>query len=271
MKRMNKEIWALLMFSLVFGIIYNFSLWYAAGLKNVPSFVFSFEGQIPFLPWTIIPYLSSGFFFCAVFFLLKSKEDLSVFLKRVLFMTVVAGIGFVLMPLKNAYIKPDVTNPVFELLFGFLDGVDDPYNQSPSLHVAFAFAFWTVFRDLKSKWKPVIAVWLILVALSTLTTYQHHLIDIFTGSILAHLTFLIFPSSSPRLVLRNLHAANLYFLCGWGTVSAAVLLTEFHDAYWLNLIWLALLLFGVGYQYQKDRIAYMRRELIRIPVLKKFI
>ena len=268
MKKMDSKVWALVIFSGAFAVIYKFSLWYAAGLGNVSSFVFSFEKNIPFIPWTIIPYLSSGVFFCVIFFIIRSEERLRVFLKRVLLMTALAGIGFIAMPLQYSYPRPEVSNPIFNSLFWLLDGFDDPYNQSPSLHVAFAFAFWTVFRELKAKWKPIAAVWLILVALSTLTTYQHHLIDVFAGSMLAHFTFIVFPSQQRSFGFRNLHAANFCFFAGWSTVTASFLLAEFYGSEWLNFNIIALIMFAVGYFYQRDMIGYVRREAVRISVFK---
>lgn len=268
---MNSKVWALVIFSGVFALVYKFALWYAAGLSNVSSFVFSFEKDIPFIPWTIVPYLSSGVFFCIVFFLIRSELKLRIFLKRVLLMTILAGIGFVFMPLQYFYPKPDVANPVFNALFWLLDGVDDRYNQSPSLHVAFAFAFWTVFRELKSKWRPVAAVWLVLVALSTLTTFQHHLIDVFTGSMLAHGAFIIIPSQPKGYGVRNLHVANCYFLVAWATLLTAFLLAEFYFSYWLNLSWLAAALFLVGFFYQRNGDLYWKRALVPVSVFKKFL
>lgn len=185
-------------------------------------------------------------------------------------MTVLAGIGFVLMPLQYSYAKPEIENPVFNSLFWLLDGFDDRYNQSPSLHVAFAFAFWTVFRELKTKWRPIAAVWLAFVALSTLTTYQHHLIDIFTGSMLAHIAFIVFPSQPKGYGVRNLHVANCYFLFAWATLLTSFLLAEFYFSYWLNLSWLAAALFVVGYLYQRNGAMYVNRALVPISVIKRF-
>ncbi|WP_285269853.1 phosphatase PAP2 family protein [Kaistella rhinocerotis] len=264
MKKMNSQVWALVIFSLVFAVVYKFSLWYAASLGNVSSFVFSFEKDIPFIPWTIIPYLSSGAFFCIVFLQIRSREALRLFLKRVVAMTLLAGIFFIFLPLQYSYAKPEVKNPVFGALFWLLEGFDDRYNQSPSLHVAFAFAFWTVFRELKNKWRTVAAIWLVMVALSTLTTFQHHLIDIFTGSILAHFVFVLFPSQNRQVGFRNLHVANCYFLIGWATVFTAFLLAEFYAFYWIHLCWLGVAIFVLGYLYQTNRVGYLRLAQIKI-------
>lgn len=269
--KMNANMWGMVIFSAVFALVYKFSLWYAAQLGEVPSFVFGFERDIPFLPWTIIPYLSSGVFFCVVFLLIKSPETLRVFLKRVLLMTVLAGIGFILMPLQFSQPKPEVSHTILGALFWLLDGVDDPYNQSPSLHVAFAFAFWTVFRELKSPWRHIAAVWLMMVALSTLTTYQHHLIDVFTGSILAHVVFLIIPSQPRTFAYRNLHIANFYFLAAWLVLLTSFLMAEYFGTGWFNGCWLSVALFITGFLCQKYRIGQLRREVIRISVFRRFL
>lgn len=268
--KMNSNMWALVIFSLVFALVYKFSLWYASQLGDVSSFVFDFEQNIPFLPWTIIPYLSSGFFFFIVFLLIESDEDLKIFLKRVLLMVFLAGLGFVLFPLQYSYPKPEVNNDFYASLFWFLDGVDDPYNQSPSLHVAFAFAFWTVFREMKSPWKNLAGFWLILVALSTLTTFQHHLIDVFTGSILAHLAFILIPSRQNNFGIKNQHIANYNYLFGWISLLISFLLAKYFGNVWYNLSWFSALLFVGGYLCQKFSMGYLRRDVIRIKNIRRF-
>lgn len=66
-----------------------------------------------------------------------------------LFVTVTAGIGFLLFPLKFSLLKPETENSIFGYSFRFLKIFDSPFNQAPSLHIAYAFIFWSVFRNLK--------------------------------------------------------------------------------------------------------------------------
>lgn len=266
---MKRHVRLLLIFSLVFVIIYKFSLWYASGLSGVTSFVFTFDQYLPFLPWTIIPYLSSGVFFCGIFWLFTSRRELNVFFKRVILITVIAGLAFVFLPLQYSFPKPAVENPVFSFLFGLLDSVDDPYNQSPSLHVAFAFAFWTVFRGFALRWRMLAGFWLILVGISTLTTFQHHLIDIFTGSILAHFSFIVFPIQPRGQTFRNLHVANFYFLGAWLTVFFSLLLADYYAMYWLHLCWLALAMFVMGYLYQRNVFDAEKEKLPEVFSLRR--
>src|ERR1035437_11092281 len=51
-----------------------------------------FETQIPFLQWMIVPYLSSGLFFCLSFAWVRSVDQLSVLSQRLLLATVLASL-----------------------------------------------------------------------------------------------------------------------------------------------------------------------------------
>jgi len=263
------KFFALTLWSAVFALVYNFSAWYISRLDNVPSFVFGFERYIPFLNWTIIPYMTSGIFICLVFILCKTRKELVVLTKRMLFVTIVAGICFILFPLKFSLPKPDVSNTVLGFSFDLLVKFDSPFNQSPSLHIAYAFIFWTVLRKFNKGWRTVIILWLILLGISTLTTYQHHFIDVLTGNILAHLSFIIIPYDKNNFIYRNFHVANFYFLLGWILISAAILLYNFDGLIWVILPWPAVVVMLIGYQYQKNNIYFLKDKNGNISLFKK--
>lgn len=168
-----------------------------------------------------------------------------------LFVSITAGIFFITVPLRFSFAKPEVSNVILGLPFSFLKTFDSPFNQSPSLHIAFAFIFWSVFKYL-SRWRRIfLMVWLILLGISTLTTYQHHLIDILTGAILAHISFIIIPYRKHDPEYRNLRVANYYFLSGWILISAALLLSKYIGNGGLILFLPALATIIAGYYYQK--------------------
>lgn len=266
----KQRIYAMLLCSIVFMIGYNYSAWHVSKLEKVSSFVFDFdfEKYIPFLPWTIIPYMTSGLFFCSVFFFCNTKEQLKVLTQRMLFVTIVAGICFLLFPLKFSLQRPEVNNSIFGYSFQFLTTFDSPFNQAPSLHIVYAFIFWSVFRNLK-KWRIFLMIWLVAIGISTLTTYQHHLIDIVTGTILAHISFIVFPYQKNNFLYRNFQVANFYFLLGWIIVSVSLLLYKFSNEFWLILLWPALIMIIVGYQYQKNNIHFLKDNSGNIPFYKK--
>lgn len=263
------KLYPLLLCSAVFMILYNSAAWYVSTLENVSSFVFPFEKYIPFIPWTIIPYMSSGLLFGLVFLLCAKREQLRTLTKRMVFVTITAGVCFVLFPLKFSFVKPEINNSFVGYSFQFLKLLDSPFNQSPSLHIAYAFIFWSIFRNFSQPLRPLFMLWLLILGISTLTTYQHHGIDIITGALLAHISFIIFPYKKNSFSYRNFHVSNVYFLCGWIFILCSLLLDQFFGGLWLTLLWPALILFLVGYHYQKNNIYFLKDKTGKISFLKK--
>ena len=202
--------------------------------KIMRHVAFSFESNIPFLPWMIVPYLSSGIFFCMSFFWVRNIDQLRVLSHRLLMATVLAGIIFILYPLQFSGFKPSIASPVYAALFGFLSLVDKPYNQLPSLHVAFCLIFWQSLHPLlQSRFtKIALAAWLMLTAVATVFTYQHHVLDIFAGFCLGLLCIgLIKPGrTEPNVAFYYLIAAALVFLVGvlaWQSILAVYVTLSF--------------------------------------------
>ncbi|WP_318846499.1 phosphatase PAP2 family protein [Chryseobacterium sp. JV558] len=265
---MQRKAYALILCAIVFMMVYNFAAWYLSTLDEILSFVFGFEKYIPFIPWSIIPYMTSGIFFCAVFFFCQNKEQLKILTQRVLFVTIAAGLCFLLFPLKFSLPKPQVSSSLLGYSFQFLKTFDSPFNQSPSLHIAYAFIFWSVFRNLK-RGRTLLLCWLILLGISTLTTYQHHCIDILTGSILAHFSFIIFPYRKNDFLYRNFQVANMYFLLGWIIILTALLMNQFSGNIGLFLLWPGTMTILIGYHYQKNNIYFLKDKEGNIPWIKK--
>lgn len=183
-----------------FGIVYSYTGFYAASISHVSTFVFDIERHIPFMPLMIVPYMSSGLFFCLVFVVCHTHNDLMVLTKRINFMTVIAGLFFMVIPLKNSFVKPVISDSCLNYFYQFLSNWDTPFNQVPSLHIAYACVYWISVDFLKHKVvKFLLKVWLILMALSTLLTYQHHLIDVVSALCLVWVCFKIFPLNKINL------------------------------------------------------------------------
>lgn len=146
-----------------------------------------FETSIPFLPWMILPYMSSGLLFCLMFFVVRTQNQLRIASQRMLLATVVASLIFVIYPIQFSWPRPAIDTAWCAALFAALELMDKPYNQLPSLHVAYCILFWqTMHLRLSSGWSRILlAIWLLLTAISTLFTYQHHVLDIAGGAALA--------------------------------------------------------------------------------------
>ncbi|MBV7439965.1 phosphatase PAP2 family protein [Weeksellaceae bacterium TAE3-ERU29] len=186
---------------LIFFLIYNFTGFYTKNLDNVNTFVFDFEKNIPFISWLIIPYMSSGIFFVYVFLISSHQKDLKLLFWRINFITIVSGIFFLLFPLHFTFEKPEIHNSFLAFFFRLLEKYDTIYNQAPSLHISYAYIFWTVIRqEIKSPfWKNILGIWLFLMGISTLFVYQHHLIDIISALILVAITLRIFQKKNKSI------------------------------------------------------------------------
>lgn len=177
----------------VFGVVYHWAMEYAQKLPFVPSYVFDFEKYIPFWEWLVIPYMTSGVFFVLVFFWCRNHRELSTLTKRMLFTTLVAGIIFVVFPLKFSFEKPVIQSAVLQPFFRFLEQYDSLYNQAPSLHIVYAVIFaGVVVRRFGGVMCGVLLLWIFLMGSATLLIYQHHFIDIIAGLCLVGVSFRVF-------------------------------------------------------------------------------
>ncbi len=208
--------------ALAFTLCYQVSNFLAQQRHVTRNVAFSFEYHMPFLEWMIIPYLSSGILFAASFLWIEKKDDLRVLNQRLLLATVSATLIFALYPLRFSFPKPSIASPFYAALFDFLAALDRPYNQLPSLHVAFCAIYWPSWRvSLKQglahrAMQICMALWLVLVTVATLFTYQHHLLDILGGLVLGLAAiFLIRPDrEQPNVAFYYLMASGIVFLVG---------------------------------------------------------
>lgn len=188
-----------------FTILYNSSAYYISKLDVVSSFTFSFEKYIPFVDWTLIPYASSPILFVVVFFITKNKNELFLLSKRVFFVTTISCICFILFPLKFSLEKPESSSFLLNNIILYISKMDNSFNQAPSLHVSFACIYWSVLsKRLHGIFKIGAGIWIILIIVSTLTVYQHHLIDVLTAFVLIGITFLVFPSDIKKRIIKRI-------------------------------------------------------------------
>lgn len=151
--------------------------------RNVAT---ALDAHIAFVPWMVLPYLLSGVFFVGSFWVVGSMDALRVLSQRLLLATVLACLVFVLAPLQFSAVRPVVAAPLWGPLYALLGAVDQPYNQLPSLHVAYCCIFWFAWRPLCAGRvaQAALLFTLGLVSVATLFTYQHHLLDVLAGALL---------------------------------------------------------------------------------------
>jgi membrane-associated phospholipid phosphatase len=173
-------------------MVYGGCNWISSRRANVGTIYFEWERKIPFVSFFILPYMSIDLFFVVGPFLCRTKRELSILAKRIAVAIIVAGICFLLFPLRFAFPRPHADGWL-GALFDWFRGMDAPYNLLPSLHAALMLILLDVyFRHTRGFVRVAIIMWFILIALSPVLTYQHHLIDIVGGFVLAALCFWLF-------------------------------------------------------------------------------
>ena len=177
---------------MLFYASYGLSNHYAASLAYVPEVAFAWERNIPFWEWTILPYWSLNLMYAAAFFLCRDTREQNRYVARLVSAQIIATTCFMLFPLHFGWSKPP-THGLSGWLFDSLVAFDLPYNQAPSLHIALSIIvgafYWTRFPKIRL---PLL-LWQSLIALSVLTTYQHHFIDVPTGALLGWLVLWAIP------------------------------------------------------------------------------
>jgi hypothetical protein len=93
--------------SILFLIVYGGCNWITSHRANVGTFYFDWERAIPFVPFFILPYMSIDLFFPAAPYLCRSDRELSVCAKRIATAILVAGMCFLIWPLRSGRRRPD--------------------------------------------------------------------------------------------------------------------------------------------------------------------
>ena len=190
--RLKISLFKLALVGALFYTSYGLSNRYAASLAYVPEIAFAWERNIPFWAWTIVPYWSLNLMYAAAFFLCRDAREQNRYVARLVSAQIVATTCFMLFPLHFGWPKPP-TDGLWGWLFDSLVAFDLPYNQAPSLHIALSIIvgafYWTRFPKIRL---PIL-LWQSLIALSVLTTYQHHFIDVPTGALLGWLVLWAIP------------------------------------------------------------------------------
>jgi len=237
-----------------FFLSYNFANQFAAAREpGVPSIVFSWEWSVPFWAWTILPYWSSDFLYAASFLTCRTRDEIDLLGKRLLAIQLVSVFFFVVFPLKLLYPRP-VLDGFFGFLFQTLVSFDLAYNEAPSLHVSLAWILWRQYRG------PFCGAWFTLIALSTMTTHQHHFIDLPTGLWAGVLVVALLPARRRPECARPRLAA--YYALGATALTVAAFLWQ---GWAWALLWPAFALSLVAAAYVTGRVEVLGKTSDRPP------
>jgi hypothetical protein len=204
--------------SVLFLVVYGSCNWITGQRSQVGSLYFQWERAIPFVPFMILPYMSIDLFFIAAPFLCRTDEELRIFSRRVVAAILIAGLCFLLFPLRFAFPRPHASGWL-GAIFDWFRGMDSPFNLLPSLHAALLLFLVDLYaRNLRGVFLFAAMLWFFLIGLSPLLTYQHHVIDIIGGFALAGYCFYFFREPSlagPVVVNRRIGS---YYAAGAAVV-----------------------------------------------------
>jgi hypothetical protein len=194
-----------------FFLTYSFANSMAAQRSHVAELMFPWERYIPFLGWTIVPYWASDLLYGISLFICATRAELDEHGKRLVAIQLFAVACFIAFPMRCIFERPALDGWV-GTGFAALKGFDQPFNQAPSLHVALAVILWMRFRAHTPHALQIpLAACLALVAISALTTYQHHFIDLPMGAWAGVLAMAAFPErrvAEPQVKLTLMYLAG---------------------------------------------------------------
>lgn len=249
--------------SVLFLVVYGGTNWITAQRSDVGTIVFEWERHIPFVPLMIVPYLSIDLFFVIAPFLCTSDDERRVFARRVTTAVLIAGVCFLLFPLRFSFERPQ-TPGWLGAVFDLFREMDKPFNQLPSLHIALRTILAGVYaRHSRGASKWLLHVWFSLIGLSTVLTYQHHVVDVAGGFLLAAVCFHVHRETKHAPGVVPNRRVGAYYAAG------AVLVVGL--ACWLRpwgilLLWPAVSLGIVAYGYFKNGSDIFHKENGRLPL-----
>jgi membrane-associated phospholipid phosphatase len=181
---MAEMLWLTLPVTLWWVVVYHGADWLTELRSDRFRVHLDAELAMPFVPPLILAYLSMDLVFIPAPFILRSRRELQALALSLVSVTTVAGVSYLVFPAELAYARCDPGR--WSAFFAFARGVAVTYNLVPSLHVAMScigLAAYATHCGLVGK--ALLGSWAATIALSTLLTHQHHLLDVVAGLALA--------------------------------------------------------------------------------------
>jgi len=246
-------LWRLALAGGIFIGVYGACNAFTATRQDVGTWMWEWERHIPFIPEMVIPYWSLDLFFIGSFFLCAGKVELNLLTKRLITVTLLSGLCFLLFPLKMGIDRPTPegwTAPLFHALYHN----DLPYNLAPSLHISLRSLIWVFYgAHLTGVARRLVKIWFMLIGLSTLLVWQHHVIDIATGFLMGWLVTALI--RDPRIPDSRTPSRRLALRYGGAAIVCAALAFA-----WFGFAWPAVSLGIVSLAYATGRSSILGKQ-----------
>jgi len=174
--------WSLLIDLLFFPIYLEINA-YTSQRGDLLDLYLPAELAIPLVPEAIFIYLSMFLLFCLPLFALPCERAAREAIAAILGLFISATI-WLLLPARLGFDRIQPTG--YESIYGLIFILDEPHNLVPSLHIVFStIAVQACAQDAPPRIKVGLWAWLICIAVSTLLTHQHHILDVGVGFLVA--------------------------------------------------------------------------------------
>lgn len=156
----------------------------------------NFELSIPLVPWTVWIYSTEMILIALPFFATKDAESSNRYLFAFFALQTLSCVFFVFFPTtypRDLYpLDPQTMDSLTFALFSHVRVADAPTNCLPSLHVSSVYLASMAFYQESRKIFRWCFIWATAIALSTLTTKQHYIVDIISGLLMAMGSYWLF-------------------------------------------------------------------------------
>lgn len=173
-------------------LTYNISRLWTAGRHHF-DYTTAIDHMIPVLPWTTTIYLGSFLFWGINYIIGFMQEDDEAyrFLSSDLIAKFCCLVIFIALPTTN--IRPEITGTgFFDEVLRFIYSIDAADNLLPSIHCLTSHFCCIAVRKnnhIPDWYKVFSHIFALLIYISTLTTRQHVLVDVFAGVLLAEAAY----------------------------------------------------------------------------------
>ncbi|MEP6504097.1 MAG: phosphatase PAP2 family protein, partial [Betaproteobacteria bacterium] len=181
-----------------------------------------------------------------------THQSLRALSQRCLLATALGTLVFAAWPLRVGFAVETISQPLFATLAAWLHAVDAPYNQWPSLHVAYCVVAWPALRDAlpTAVARIALAGWLLLVIASTVFTHQHCLADVAGGAMLGALAWRAVPAR------RDVAWVSLHY----AVAALAAITLGLTVLPLLPCLWLAASCVGVAWAYARGDADFLHKR-----------
>lgn len=178
---------------LLLTVAWNQSVYYGArwitGSWKHYDMTASFDSLVPFVPWTIIIYFGCYLFWAVNYYLCakQPREERDRFFCADVLAKGICLLCFLLIPTTN--IRPEIIGEsIWDNLVKMLYQIDAADNLFPSIHCLVSWFCWIGVRKRKEiprMYRYFSFAAAVAVCISTLTTRQHVIYDVFSGILIA--------------------------------------------------------------------------------------